>query len=1128
MQASVSQKSSISSTSTLDTAVTPTQPIPKKSQQIKTDKPRPHICNLCTRAFARLEHLKRHERSHTNEKPFQCGACGRCFARRDLVLRHQQKLHSNLPNIMMMNSNNRRHSSVTSAKDDNEHIIVLPNNTSANAPLPSDRSVAVPQFNTNLFDHSPPASATPSGSLSPPASISASAVSGSVPPGGNSITSPIPTISSQDSPHAKVNITLHSSHHRNSVSFGPKQQQKQKSSSQQPSPNSDRPSAKTTPLPSHMINNSHNNHGYRHVSFSATSGTSYTNQREEFNIQQHQINLNDSAPLQVEFATPQLHPQDDEHGEDYHKILDLHNFGLLDWNLSKSSGAKDKPNHLASTHIDQSQSLPGGIGLTPYEFNIHPPNDINMIQHMFDENNPASSMPLDWKDAKKEILEEEAQGKAKQKFKKQKANNGMPITVSNNDNDWVKQLITTPYEEDIPFSSIPGSLDDLQGVFGSTSLVDSNIPKANAVSSMFTKRQHELMHQLMKTDNDHAPAPKQDGNNNNVEYSVNLSSTFFLNQANFITFELRKRMISGYSGGSIDVDKFPSVSDLNHYMQLYEYGFNKYYPFIHLPSLKNPMVNNSENIPLLLSIAAIGALYAYNDNDTLILFNLSKFHIQSFFEREITLNNLHFKKVPLMAHQCLVLHIFISLFLNESNMIDITSRQIKSMIGLIKSTNFNEPLEQLLIPPPEATQDKTQLIQNNFDYFIMAQSRIRTLHVFYMLQTFRSSLIGVPIYLTSKLLKSGNYCGNEKLWWCETSMDWFNERKKSGLNLIELSNGLTMDKLISCINEASISQDEKLSYNNLLSLLFYINEQLETFLPKPFSFIQWQTKYKPMLVKLVSNWELKYYKNQGTTSLNITTYNRNLLNAQHELKLVVPVLLMIKIKIELYSLTDALSPILHKDWAEMNKAWDKLHYQESNYGVLTTTLGYSRDLIQLWVYNIETINYDVRQTSLRTPVLFCVGIFISIMVLTTYLDYLEKNCQHRDISNMELIHWFKCHEILTKVDKVLSPSLKSSYSELLTNQVKEINIDESILGKIMELSQERERCDDALSQGINIEENTEKVHELNQLIRDVILKCQLSIKVINLGIRILADAPVWPISMGFAEALKFRAIYLSE
>ncbi|KEQ76066.1 hypothetical protein M436DRAFT_40170 [Aureobasidium namibiae CBS 147.97] len=75
----------------------------------KTDKPRPHVCGTCGRSFARLEHLKRHERSHTKEKPFECQECKRCFARRDLLLRHQQKLHftnnpSNRP------KNNRRES----------------------------------------------------------------------------------------------------------------------------------------------------------------------------------------------------------------------------------------------------------------------------------------------------------------------------------------------------------------------------------------------------------------------------------------------------------------------------------------------------------------------------------------------------------------------------------------------------------------------------------------------------------------------------------------------------------------------------------------------------------------------------------------------------------------------------------------------------------------------------------------------------------------------------------------------------------------------------------------------------------------------------------------------------------
>ncbi|KNB04821.1 hypothetical protein FOXG_16200 [Fusarium oxysporum f. sp. lycopersici 4287] len=59
----------------------------------KTQKPRLHVCGTCQRSFARSEHRKRHERSHTKEKPFECPECKRCFARRDLLLRHQRKLH---------------------------------------------------------------------------------------------------------------------------------------------------------------------------------------------------------------------------------------------------------------------------------------------------------------------------------------------------------------------------------------------------------------------------------------------------------------------------------------------------------------------------------------------------------------------------------------------------------------------------------------------------------------------------------------------------------------------------------------------------------------------------------------------------------------------------------------------------------------------------------------------------------------------------------------------------------------------------------------------------------------------------------------------------------------------------
>ncbi|AGO12501.1 AaceriAER159Cp [[Ashbya] aceris (nom. inval.)] len=1125
-------------------------PIPKKSRTIKTDKPRPFLCPVCTRGFARQEHLKRHQRSHTNEKPFLCAFCGRCFARRDLVLRHQQKLHASL----MDQDKDLRESAVT--KDEKQqinekHIITKPGNKRTMLPTPQNptsdtlvekENVAQSTQEQNKDDGRLPEEMSDEHLAGEVREVKAPKRKRHASFSAATTLSYVQEKDMQETAKKEISDIPHQ------VSFSTPQMTAQQLFERATKSGIDlnritipefQLSSSDVELPAGdtdadgKLGQHSPDSGQRAASDPSTLALSTLRDSHDF-IAPTLVH----TPLIMDFlqigssvggaggftgvntADPTLdyfNYKEISHHEPRSKTSDgvfcgtaSANVEHIDNSGSKKSLAKCE---LKSERDDQHEQK--GYKVNEFKHDDHEHwlsefinthLDGNFKVNMSNFNEIGFSFPMSSSSAGTAASVSQTQNMLPAH------NTGLTTApVSSSVSDYL--TASSPENNE----ATPLTRTSSGSVIHQMEL--SNAYPSQDIPSFFKSRQVDLFKQIMKCQSTYSPPSTE-----HTKIHKNDKLVFFTEDlCNHILHE-----------NNLTPAEFPTLEELNSYVQLYQYEFHKFFPFIHLHSIKP----NNDVYPLLLSIAVIGALYGFHSSHAMLLFNISRFHIREYLERE----KKHLEDTPLWIIQSMVLLIFIGIFNNDQAITQNMNTQIMSLIELIKLNQLNMPLENFVQPPIESDhilmyQDQPQMheevlrkyqtpeqMQKNYDYFIKAQSRIRTCHTVLLISNMFTSLAGLDCSFHSIDLGCGIPCYHEDLFLCDSYQTWWNLLNKyhivldSKFSLIQLSNG--GESYRNCLvyltsGHQFFYDNKRISFETLLSLLISIHEKIlierHALEDEPNVHkreLKWRMNSRPIITSLLKFWEALYIKNGGILIPN--EYNVQIIGSNPSLRLIIPLLCFAKMR-KCVSLTGVLNKIWLKDWKGMNELLESSYH---DWETLREATDHALDTVKFWIDFVSIMN-NAEQTSIRTPIFSITCIFSSILVMAEYLKRIEKWAQtisSNPTSNdmlkaVDRTIWLKSEIILKKIETHLLPKgyNRQSYAEFLRIQANGA-LDVEVL-------------DDASAKHA-MDPNT----TLDQTI-DVILKARLSSRSLYLGVRILGDAPIWPIALLFAHALQLRAIY---
>lgn len=1048
-------------------------PIPKKSRTIKTDKPRPFLCPICTRGFVRQEHLKRHQRSHTSEKPFLCVFCGRCFARRDLVLRHQHKLHATLVSKVLEED-------ITldfPETGDSDNM----NSNSSNEP--TDKNIIKVTGNKESI---------------------------------------LPTPSN---PMAKTTAQLKKAAKQAALNTSPL--------SSSPSSSLTKDPTKEQVLPKRRK---------RHASFSASSAFSYINDSLTSQVGNRETEPQE-GPHQVGFSTPQLTAQQLMEKAVESGVVDVGLLGLPpDFNLDDDSHTSPLSNFLTLG----SGGGTGGFACldTENDSNLMPFQPQDLLQNPQEQQEIHQSGQQQQQKQQHDFAQNSQQWSPDFISSAQLEPNFKVNLEHINDVGFADAPSTasvTPhsnlYNLSIPHQNLPENvlvsqspnLSPRSNQSPTSNNTNSGMSLGPSVSALFKWRQKDLFDESYSSVSSSTTKPVSSSPSPEIRDTVSHYKKF--SRLSLFDEQYRSQIIED---NNLTSNLFPTVDELNSYLNLFQYEFHRYFPFVHLHSLK-PTI---DNYPLLLSVSMIGALYAFHSSHGMLLSNISWRRVKIFLEG----TRGHYESTPLWLIQSMVLLTFLGIFSNDSSVTRSMKSRIMTMINLVKLTKLNLPLENFEKPPIGSDhvydyQDNPEILsqirvqynnpeqnRRNYEYFIRAQARIRTCHTILLISNLFTSLVGLDCSLHSIDLKCGVPCYYEKLYLCENVTDWAEHLRTyrlvldSKFSLIQLANGC--EDYGHCLMYISTGsqyyfENSKVSFKTLLSMLISIHEKI--FMERSqlsgennlqMIEVKWRMSSRPVIESMLKYWEALYIKSGG-----ILTRNRDnipTINESPSMRLIIPLHLFANIR-KCINICPVMNKAWIKDWKGMNEVVDNLCYDME---ALREATDYALNIVDFWADTVSVMK-NAERTALRTPIFSITCMFSSILIVSEYMQRVEAWAQEFNLSNpyspminaSDRLLWLKSEKVLKKIEQHLLPKGYNlqSYSEFLRVQAKGA-LDVEVLDN--ELAQKAVRPDTPMIETAA-----------------VITRARLSTRSLYLGVRILGDAPIWPIALLFAHVLQARAIY---